>query len=512
MPEFCAELQYDKETSFNYEERFPMKKPWQLLSLIFFIVVTLNCKQRESSAPTDSAVASARSKDFLQREFRGAWISTVSNIDWPSRSGLSAEIQKKELIQFLDRLKQYHINVALLQVRPEGDSFYESKFEPWSRYLTGTQGKSPGYDPLAFFVEEAHKRGIEAHAWINPYRAKSNASVATAKNHVSITHPDYVYTSKNLSWMDPGAKSIQDLTYNVVIDIVSRYDIDGLHMDDYFYPYPSFGEFPDSKSYEIYKKAGGTLERADWRRDNVNKMVERLYKGIKAKKPWVDFGISPFGIYKNGVPEGVKGLDQYNAIFADPKLWIEKKWVDYVAPQLYWPIAAKNTPFEKLLLWWASLSSDRPVMPGVASYKINEKEGAYPVSEIINQIAITQKHRAKNVGGAIFFQSKNIVRNDKGLADELLKLYKVPVLAPSNAYNNEAPPIAPVSAVDGNTVKLTHEAVESLRFWVLYYSEGKMKEIYSSQQSEIKSETGSYKLTAVNKMGLESEAISFEVK
>ena len=275
-------------------------------------------------------------------EFRGAWVASVTNIDWPSSKGLSTSAQQAELIKILDTLVELRMNAIVLQVRPEGDAFYASNVgEPWSRYLSGTQGVAPNpyYDPLTFAVTEAHKRGIELHAWFNPYRAGMSNSPQLSSTHMAVVYKQYAYPYGTYLWMDPGAAAVQNRTYDCILDVVRRYDIDAVHFDDYFYPYPVSGqEFPDSATYQAYRNSGGGLSLDDWRRDNVNKLINRLYTGIHAAKPHVKFGISPFGIYRPGIPPGIVGFDQFGDLYADPKLWIERGWVDYLAPQLYWRV------------------------------------------------------------------------------------------------------------------------------------------------------------------------------
>ncbi len=479
-----------------------------LICAVFFSLT--GCKQRNTE--TLSTTKDAAGTQAGAREFRGAWISTVYNLDWPSKAGLSADQQKQEMRELLDKLQKYRINVALLQVRPEGDAVYESKLEPWSRSLTGKQGGNPGYDPLAYFVEEAHKRGMEAHAWLNPYRAATNIKAETVAPHVAKTLSKHVHTMKNVVWMDPSSKEIENHTYDVVIDIVSRYDIDGVHIDDYFYPYPSSGDLPDEPNYQAYKKAGGKLAKGDWRRDNVNRLVERLYKGVKEKKPWVDFGISPFGVYRNDVPKGIRSMDQYEEIYADPKLWIEKKWVDYLAPQLYWPIDSKNTPFETLLTWWSALSTERPTYAGMAPYRMMEGENPYPVTEMVNQIKIIQKHAASNARGAIFFKAVNVANNHKGLGDELVKLWSTPAITPANAYNNEVAPAAPQVTPAAGKVSFAHANPKELLWFAVYDANHALKKLVHASAKETDLGAGKYSVSAVSRLGLESPAMDVEVK
>ena len=253
-----------------------------------------------------------------RREFRGVWIATVANINFPSRPGLSVEAQQAELRDLVTLTADAGLNSIVFQVRPECDALYSSSLEPWSRFLTGTQGQDPGYDPLAYLLEQAHARAIEVHAWLNPYRAKSNSGSTAVAPHLSITQPNYAHRYGTFVWMDPAAEPVQAALLAVIEDIVTRYDVDGIHFDDYLYPYPDGAEFPDDATFAAYQAAGGGLGRADWRRDNVNRMVEAIHEMLLDRAPAVRFGISPFGIYRPGQPPGINGLDQYAAIFADP--------------------------------------------------------------------------------------------------------------------------------------------------------------------------------------------------
>jgi len=288
-----------------------------------------------------------------EREFRAAWVATVANINWPSRPGLSPDQQKKEALALLDVLHDHHFNAVILQVRPQCDALYQSSLEPWSYFLTGVQGEAPEpmYDPLLFWIEEAHKRGIELHAWLNPYRAHHTTGGEVTGYSIVKTKPELVVQLENgLWWLDPGLKGTQDHSFNVVMDIVKRYDVDGIHFDDYFYPYPSYNnnkDFPDNKSWNQYKINGGKLSRGDWRRENVNTFIKRLYGAIKDEKPHVKFGLSPFGIWRPNNPLAIEGFDQYNQLYADAKLWLNEGWIDYM------------TPFEDLVVDIGGISLER---------------------------------------------------------------------------------------------------------------------------------------------------------
>jgi uncharacterized lipoprotein YddW (UPF0748 family) len=386
------------------------------------------------------------------REFRAAWVATVANIDWPSRKALSTQEQKAELLALLDRAAQLKLNAIIFQVRPACDAMYASRIEPWSEYLTGTMGKAPEpfYDPLAFAVEEAHKRGLELHAWFNPYRARLRASTSpVAANHISRVRPQLVRQYGEFLWLDPGDKEVQDYSISVVMDVVKRYDIDGVHFDDYFYPYKALDgagkelDFPDGSSWQRFG-AGGKLSRDDWRRENVNTFIERLYKSIKSTKPWVKFGISPFGIWRPKNPRQINGLDSYATLYADSRKWLANGWVDYLAPQLYWAIDPPEQSFPVLLRWWAEQNSKgRNLYPGMDSTKVGRSQSrrGWQPQEIVNQIRLARAQ--KGAEGHIHWNMKSLMRNNA--FDEVLEreVYQQPALMPLSPWLGRTRPSKP---------------------------------------------------------------------
>ena len=298
----------------------------------------------------------------VAREFRGVWVASVANIDWPSKRTLTTAEQQAELIALLDQAAALKLNAVLFQVRPAADALYQSSIEPWSEYLTGAQGRAPVpfWDPLAFAVREAHARNLELHAWFNPYRARhTDAKSPLSRSHIAKTNPSLVKKYGGYLWMDPGERVVRERTIRVVLDVVKRYDIDGVHIDDYFYPYPETTRrgrpipFPDDVSWKRYRNGGGKLTRADWRRQNVDQLVEALHDGIHKVKPWVRFGVSPFGIWRPGYPAQVRGFDAYEQIYADARKWLREGWLDYFTPQLYWPTTKAAQSYPVLLQWWA---------------------------------------------------------------------------------------------------------------------------------------------------------------
>jgi len=389
------------------------------------------------------------------REFRAAWIATVANIDWPSKPGLPVAQQQAELISLLDRAARLHFNAVFFQVRPVSDAFYASSIEPWSEYLTGFQGRPPVpfYDPLAFAVAEAHKRGLELHAWFNPFRAgHPQAKSPPAANHITRLLPELVRHYGDQTLVDPGEPPVQARVVDVVLDVVKRYDVDGVVVDDYFYPYPIkdvFGlalDFPDEVSWKRFG-AGTGLSRADWRRDNMNHFILKLSQSVKAAKPWVQFGISPFGIWRPKNPPQITGMDAYDKIYADSRKWLANGWVDYLAPQLYWAAAAPGQSFPALFDWWRAQNvKGRHIWPCLADSNVGTK---FPVSEIPRQLQIV---RQKNDPGAIHYHLRSVL-DHPALAAAVAAQYNFPALVPTTPWLNStaAPPIKLSAALGGKS-------------------------------------------------------------
>ncbi|MEF9477965.1 glycoside hydrolase family 10 protein [Chryseobacterium sp. RRHN12] len=389
----------------------------------------------------------------IKREFRGAWIASVANINWPSRNDLTVEQQKAEAISMLDMLKDNNFNAAIFQIRPSADALYTSNIEPWSYFLTGETGTapSPNYDPLQFWIEEAHKRGLELHVWLNPYRAHHTNGGAVNKLSMVNKLSDIVVRLKNgMYWFDPANPKTQGHVSNIVKDIVKRYDIDAIHFDDYFYPYATYNkgaDFPDNATWNAYVSSGGTLSRADWRRDNVNKFVERIYKEIHAEKNNVRFGISPFGIWKPGYPAGIVGSSQYDELYADAKLWLNKGWVDYFSPQLYWPIDSKGQSFEALLSWWQSENTmNRHLWPGLNTVEIKVSDRP---AEIKNQIAIS-RNILKNDAGEIHWSIAGLTKNPNMLPALKSGPYNEKALVPKSPWIKAVPLQTPTLFIADN--------------------------------------------------------------
>ena len=394
----------------------------------------------------------------IDREFRAIWVATVGNIDWPSKPGLSTWDQQRELLAILDRAVALKMNAIVFQVRPGADALYDSPYEPWSQFLTGRQGRAPEpkWDPLAFAVEQSHKRGLELHAWFNPYRAAYSRDSTNARSHVSRTNPELVWAYDRFVWMDPGDLAVRRRSLRAVVDVVKRYDVDGVHIDDYFYPYPTTDrsgkkvDFPDSVTYARYRKSGGTLSKDDWRRNNVDLFVEAMYKQVHAAKPWVQVGISPFGIWRPGNPSQIQGFDAYQEIYADSKKWLQNGWADYFAPQLYWPIAQTAQSFPVLFDWWRSVNAkDRHVWPGLATYRIAERSArTINTAEILAEID-TMRARNEDLGH-IHFNTSVIMKDADSISEKLGAAYASPAVPPASPWLGAKKPARP-------TVKLTRD-------------------------------------------------------
>ncbi len=398
----------------------------------------------------------------IPREFRGVWVASVANIDWPSSRKLSTFAQQRELLALLDRAVQLHLNAIIFQVRPAADALYASSIEPWSEYLTGTQGKAPEpfWDPLSFAVREAHARNLELHAWFNPYRARhTDAKSPLAKNHIARTNPTLVKSYAGYLWMDPGERAVRERTVKVVLDVVNRYDIDAVHLDDYFYPYPENDRrgraiaFNDDRSWLRYKKAKGVLSRADWRRDNVDQLVQQLDVGIHRVKPWVRFGVSPFGIWRPGFPAQIRGFDSYAGLYADARKWLREGWLDYFTPQLYWPTTKVEQSYPVLLKWWAGENIfHRHLWPGnFTSRAGGPGASAFSVSELAEQIRVTRAQG--DATGNVHFSMKPFLVNQASMNDTLVAgPYAERAIIPATPWLTVAPPSVPtprLAQVDG---------------------------------------------------------------
>ena len=457
----------------------------------------------------------------VKREFRAAWVATVANINWPSSPNLSSEQQKQEAIYLLNTLEENNFNAVVLQVRPSADALYKSSYEPWSSFLTGETGRTPYpyYDPLEFWIEEAHKRGLELHVWLNPYRAHhTNGGAINGESMVKKMPDEIVKLRNGMYWFDPSNQKVQDHVSNVILDLVKRYDIDGVHIDDYFYPYKEYNggrDFPDDKSWKTYINSGGTLSRADWRRGNVNKFVERIYREIKTEKKYVLFGISPFGIWKSGYPSDVTGTSQYDELYADAKLWLNQGWMDYFSPQLYWKINSPGQNFNSLLQWWKyENTKGRHLWPGLNTVGVKDVEDR--PTEILNEIKSIREILPKDIG-EIHYSIAGLTNDYRMLPLLKESVYKDKVLVPASSWlqegNLEEPTLS--TTISGNTVRASWSSPQNqnIRHWILYAKYGNNWEVEILNYNEttkvlnLKKNNMDLKLIAVkavDRIGIES--------
>jgi uncharacterized lipoprotein YddW (UPF0748 family) len=438
--------------------------------------------------------ASTNLPPALTREFRAAWMPSTGENSWVAQCGKTTAEQKAELIAILDRAVQLRLNAIIFQIRPACDALYPSTIEPWSEYLTGQMGRAPQpfYDPLAFVIEQAHQRGLELHAWINPYRALHKSHEGTvAPNHISRTHPELVRRFGQYLWLDPGEPAVPEYSLKVVMDVVRRYDIDGVQFDDYFYLSPEDagvknGDFPDEASWKKFGSKTG-LSRDDWRRQNVDLFVERVYNSIKSAKPWVKFGISPFGIWRPGNPPQIKGSDAYTKLFADSRKWFQHGWVDYFSPQLYWQIDEREHSFPVLLDWWSQQNlKERHLWPGLAAYRAGE----WKPGEITNQIRLAREH--PGVTGYALFSMNSLMHNATLAGSIERDVNPDRALVPASPWLGNNPPGKPTVVVkeDAPNFKLTWNPAGTnapVRWWIVQWK------VYGDWKMEILPGTASSK-------------------
>ncbi|MDO9152162.1 MAG: family 10 glycosylhydrolase [Paludibacter sp.] len=426
-----------------------------------------------------------------KREMRAVWIASVANIDWPSQRNLSSQKQRDEMRKLLDQMSASKINTIIIQIRPTADAFYPSALEPWSNWLTGKQGTKPNpfYDPLQFVIDEAHKRCIEVHVWLNPYRVTNNENIDLLnKNHLYYKNKDLFVKYGGKYYFDPGLDETREFLNRVVEDIVERYDVDAVHFDDYFYPYKVANEkFPDDESFKRYPRGYSPNQKDDWRRNNVNLIISELQQTIKSIKPWVEFGISPFGVWRNDNvdPRGSAtraGVQNYDDLYADILKWLNEGTIDYVVPQLYWEIGKKVADYEVLVKWWSENSFGKNLYIGLyASALENGKIKAWTTpNELIRQMRMNQQY--PQVDGVAFFSAKTFVKNLQGLNDSLVNsFYKYPAICPVNRNIAGEPSAQPQNIKilkDHNEAYLVWDAVNEeggckIKYYVVYAFKGK---------------------------------------
>lgn len=386
-----------------------------------------------------------------KRELRGAWVATYLNIDWPNKTQTPQQ-QRDAFITIVNHHQQTGVNALYIQIRSQSDAMYPSAIDPWSADLTGTQGTAPSplWDPLAFMIEECHKRGIEFHAWINPYRAVGNTAnlPGFAVSHVAKQHPEWILTAGTVQIANPGLAVVRDYITNVVVDILNRYDVDGIHYDDYFYP---SGTINDDDAFNADPR--GFTVRADWRRDNVNLMIKRVYDSVKSIKPWVKFGVSPSGIYRNStnpaIGSATSGLEHYTTNYADTKKWLQEGWVDYIAPQLYWYIGQAGSNYALLVHWWNNNAFGRHIYIGMAGYKVSDPAQAgqwQSLSQIPDQMRMNRDPLYPNIYGQIIYNTTSSRNNKLGFRDSMrLYFYQKPALLPLMLWRDSVPPESPTN-------------------------------------------------------------------
>ncbi len=467
----------------------------KIIALLSLLVSLAACTSISRGQPSGNPGAVTAPPTL--REFRGVWVATVANIDWPSKRTLSSDQQVAEMNAILDRAAKLNLNAIVLQVRPSCDAMYPSALEPWSEYLSGRSGMGvtgapAGYDPLKLWIDGAHARGLQLHAWINPFRARHiEAKAPDAPSHISQRRPDLVKSYDRYLWLDPGEPDARAHSLAVALDLVKRYDLDGLHFDDYFYPYPKANEeFPDDASYAKHVQMARSqghepLARGDWRRSNIDGFVQDLYREIKAAKPWVLVGISPFGIWRPGFPAGVKGFDAYDKLAADAKRWLNEGWLDYCAPQLYWKITAPGQPFEPLLTWWIGENlKGRHVWPGLNASRVGSTEKEpFAAEEITRQVEIVQGvaqrggPSPRTSAGVVLYSVIALMQNRGGLADRLALTFRMPALIPASPWlaGDRPLPARPITSTEANStgtlITLTAPIGTDVQIFVAWVSE-----------------------------------------
>lgn len=397
-----------------------------------------------------SFVAKSQTPD-PKREFRGVWVATVQNIDWPSKRGLNSDKQKKELTGIFDEHQKSGMNAIMFQIRPSADALYAKGTEEWSTFLSGKQGVAPAplYDPLEFAIQEAHQRGMELHAWFNPYRATNNLVDADiSARHITRTKPEWFFTYANKKYFNPGIPEVRKYIVSIIMNVVRNYDIDGVHFDDYFYPYPDKPALPDSLTFAAYgSNSFKSIE--DWRRNNVDMLIKELNDSIHAEKKYVKFGISPFGIWRNKKEDPLgsetNGLSGYAGLYADARKWLSEGWIDYINPQVYFPFKYPAAAYEKLVDWWSNNAFGKHVYIGQGVYRATEqREGWKEKNQLPEQVRYLRKN--PRVQGSVYFSSKSLTNNLAGFQDSLRQdLYRSKALVPTMIWLDAIPPQSPLN-------------------------------------------------------------------
>jgi len=460
---------------------------------------------------------------YPKREFRGVWVATVVNIDWPKNGNDTSEKQKADYLKILDFYEKENYNAIVVQVRAAGDAFYRSDFAPWSRFLTGKEGTPPKWniDVLDWMITETHERGMEFHAWLNPYRATFDENFEIlADSHDYCTHPEWIVHYGNKNYYNPGLPEVREHFSNIIEELVSNYDIDAIHFDDYFYPYKITNEvFNDSLTFETYAKKNQTID--DWRRSNIDSLVKQSHKNIKSIKPWVRFGISPFGVWKNDStdPKGSDtkaGQTTYEDLYADPLLWMKKGWIDYLAPQVYWSMDLPVASHRKIVDWWSKNNYNTNLYIGNAPYKIrnNSDEAWNDTMELPTQLELARK--TSHIQGNIMFSAKSLITDKDDVVKYIhKKYYKKPALNPisSLAKNHivKTPKLLNSSRTD-TELFLEFNNLKDMRFALFYTSGIRVKEIYKIQKLQAKiyvDSNSKYINISIDKLNKKYNAVSF---
>jgi uncharacterized lipoprotein YddW (UPF0748 family) len=451
---------------------------------------------------------SLKARNYPKREMRAVWIATVANIDWPSKSCLSVDMQKGEMLELFDLAKAYHLNTVIFQVRPSADAFFPSKMEPWSQWLTGKQGQAPDpyYDPLEFAIEEGRKRGLEIHLWLNPYRAVvDTAKASISDDNLIHQHPEWFVTYGKARYFNPGLPETRNHVATVVADLLKRYDVDALHFDDYFYPYRIAGEkFPDQKTFEKYPRGFAPDEKDNWRRDNVDLIIEELHDTIESINPKVAFGISPFGVWRNqsADPRGSAtraGQTNYDDLYANILKWQEQGWIDYVTPQIYWHIGKEVADYAILADWWSRNAFGCRLYIGQAFYRIdrNSKVREWRSSrQILKQIELNRTY--PNIDGSMFFSAKSLRSNPRHLKEKLLKksfrYEAVPPVNPGVEQETSGVPKDASIELKGDSIHMSWKPGRNNETFVIYkFRRGKAASIGNAEN--IVTVTGARELT-----------------
>lgn len=450
-----------------------MKKTFSFILIFLFIAIGTYSQQKK-------------------REMRAVWIATVANIDWPSQRTLTSKMQREEMRAMLDKLQKNNINAIVMQIRPTADSFYPSPLEPWSHWLTGKQGEKPNtfYDPLQFIIDEAHKRCIDVHVWLNPYRVTNSYNLnVLSKNHLYYKNKDLFVKYGGKYYFEPGLDETREFLNRVVEDVVERYDIDAIHFDDYFYPYRvADEEFPDESTFRKYPRGFAPNQKDDWRRNNVNMVIAELQQTIKNIKPWVEFGISPFGVWRNDNvdPTGSAtraGVQNYDDLYADILKWLKEGTIDYVVPQLYWEIGKKVADYEILAKWWSENSFGKNLYIGLYASQLGSPDANSAWrkgNELARQLKLNTIH--PQIDGAVYFSAKAFVKNPQGLNDSLQNnYYRYPAICPINRNINGEASAQPQNiriVKDGSDAYLLWDRVDEeggckVAYYVVYAFKGK---------------------------------------